>query len=153
LILYYFLERQNHCSWILLSMQSGTCFCPSMISEASQSRIMQLFVEKIPWCLWLHVWLNAFNFNYDGGVTYMIFWEFMQRRPSLHLHILSFGVRDFLKIYMEINLRSLYLCIVFYHLETLRSLHVHEKEIVAMTTRITMWFVSISRSLWKAWNI
>jgi hypothetical protein len=62
-------------------------------------------------------------------LEYMIFWKFMSRQCSL------------------------YLWIVFYHFETLRSLHVHEKEIVAMTTRITMWFVSISCSLWKAWNI
>jgi hypothetical protein len=38
------------------------------------------FVEKIPWCLWLHVWLNAFNLQ--------LWWWWC------HVH-------DFLKIYVE----------------------------------------------------
>jgi hypothetical protein len=41
-------------------------------------------------------------------LEYMIFW----RWPSLHLHILSFGVHDFLKIYVEITFSIPLYCIL-----------------------------------------
>ncbi len=136
MILYYFLERQNHCSnsaehaiWHMFlpfnDIQSQSvpyyavvCGKNSMVSviacltQCIQFTTMMVVVSRT----WFSENLCRDDLLYTSifyHLEYMIFWKLMQRR------------------------RSLYLYIVFYHLETLRSLHIHEKGIVTMTTRIT----------------